>query len=814
MPYTDSADDNNQTIEDDYGISDYVQQQRAQQAAKAAADQERASAQRASDIDSDDPLMQGLVQRYRPADRPADRVDAAALDEPAAPDSSMGGLLSKAAEKLYRGVDTDIREQQAKQAAVIPGVWGSIKQKLSDYINGTNAAPPQEVDAALAATQAANPGASTADVVQKTVAGTADPLSPNYMDQAGRDALGGLGSRGAAASAGGTSTGYAQQGAQAADQARARGENTLYDTPANMAIGRPLYDVDDIQRGTPLNMPQPSSRAAPARAAPRTYIGPQGEERTGPNRAVLPGPGKGRSNRRSDAGDDTGAPGPQYAMADTGTMSDASNDIRSNAGQSDIIRTGPTVDFLGNPIPSGSAREFGPYLADQSRVSPDSIRVGPQQQATGYARSTYTGSQGEERTGPNTLVAQGTPVDNPVMQERLADLQQRIQAQTGLSNTEAARLAYDTAERDPSQLTPRYENPPTRRPAASQSTGYANQPPSAAGFSGAVGNNVTTIPVRQGAFTPAGAAPAPAGAVPAPRGPTNEDFTRDVAEGRAGMKNAGTPYTPRTDAGGGTANPTYPQGYKLVPAAPAQGTVSDYDRAVVGPDGKVVSYVRKGDNPPSSDVMMNKVYSDNYNKNREDFFQRLRAGEPTGIGLGRGYDFSKPLPARQAPTAQSMADRDEAVRQNIIHAPAQGAGGDPVQDLLQRASQTRDVNAQRMFTNEAYKIQEARRVNQQKSADATLKTFSTGEQNLIKSIYTKENAGNQLTPAEQALKDDYVTRIQQHSRSQQGGGQAAARAPTAQSTGAPVRVSSPAQARSLPSGTRIILPDGSPGIVP
>jgi hypothetical protein len=186
----------------------------------------------------------------------------------------------------------------------------------------------------------------------------------------------------------------------------------------------------------------------------------------------------------------------------------------------------------------------------------------------------------------------------------------------------------------------------------------------------------------------------------------------------------------------------------------------------------------------------------------------------TGQG---GLDLSKPLPPEQAPTPASQAAAQAELAARAAggrSAPGGQQSNDPVQDLLRRAAQTSDVNAQRMFTNEAYKIQETRRVNQQKSADAALKTFSTGEQNLIKSIYTKENGGNTLTPAEQALKDDYVTRIQQHSRSQQGGGQAAARAPTAQSTGAPVRVSSPAQARSLPSGTRIILPDGSPGIVP
>jgi hypothetical protein len=162
---------------------------------------------------------------------------------------------------------------------------------------------------------------------------------------------------------------------------------------------------------------------------------------------------------------------------------------------------------------------------------------------------------------------------------------------------------------------------------------------------------------------------------------------------------------------------------------------------------------------------------------------RLAHGDPTAIADLRarasgqpGVDRSKPLPPAQAATAESMAatQAEQARRTRGGFAAPAGGSGDPVQDLLARAAQTSDPNAQRMFTNEAYKIQETRRINQQKSADAALKTFSTGEQTLIKSIYTKENAGNTLTPAEQALKDDYVNRIRQHSRSQSGGQQGAA----------------------------------------
>jgi hypothetical protein len=134
---------------------------------------------------------------------------------------------------------------------------------------------------------------------------------------------------------------------------------------------------------------------------------------------------------------------------------------------------------------------------------------------------------------------------------------------------------------------------------------------------------------------------------------------------------------------------------------------------------------------------------------------------------------------------------------------------DPVQDLLRRAKETSDPNAQRMFTNEAYKIQETRRVNQQKSADAALNTFSKGKQDLIKSIYTKANSQGEdtLTPDEKALRDEHVRRTLELQRQSGGGGAPAGSQPR-------VKVGSIAEARKLPSGTLITLPDGSPGQVP
>jgi hypothetical protein len=239
---------------------------------------------------------------------------------------------------------------------------------------------------------------------------------------------------------------------------------------------------------------------------------------------------------------------------------------------------------------------------------------------------------------------------------------------------------------------------------------------------------------------------------------------------------------------------------KLVPTSGGQ-----YDRALVGSDGVALRYIPKGAPAPSSDDAAGAYAS----RNLGELQDRLKRGDPTA--LAQQYDVSKPLPPAQAATPQSTAAAQAEMATRAAggrSAPGGQQSNDPVQDLLQRAAQTSDVNAQRMFTNEAYKIQEQRRINQQKSADAALSTFNKGQQELIKSIFTKSNSQGEdaLTPDEKALKNEYVVRMRQHSRGQQGGGQATA--------GGPIRVNSMADAARLPRGTQFLDPNGNLRTVP
>jgi hypothetical protein len=632
----------------------------------------------------------------------------------------------------------------------------TVTDAIKSYLGGDNAAPPQEVDAALAATQAADPTASTAEVVQKTIAGTADPLSPNYMDQAGQDALGGLG-RSSTAGQAPAKTGYDQTTQPTTSEGRAQALGA-----GAPAVPRELTRQDLINAGM---SPGEAARVLEDNGAMVAAIGPKVSRFLPPgflddpyNRANLArfttqrgAPMSGRDDAPVLGRDDYLMPGGNdgiYESLATKLINRADNRA---AVAKEQARQAPRINPYYNPQVGYDSQN--PPSREGTVIPQYDIPSGGGTAATAGGSSsnnknTNSRSRGGAR-GRRSDAGDDTSVPGP--QYAVADTGMMSDASNDVRSTLPAGSVAAATQ-------------------APQATGYANQAPSAGGFSGTAGNNVTTIPVRQGA---------PAAATPA------------------------------------AAAPAYPQGYTLAPTSD-----TTYDRAVVGPDGKVVSYVRKGDAPPSTQDLAGTLF----NNNLGELDARMKRGDPVAVaavqaratGQG-GLDLSKPLPPEQAPTPASQAAAQAELAARAAggrSAPGGQQSNDPVQDLLRRAAQTSDVNAQRMFTNEAYKIQETRRVNQQKSADAALKTFSTGEQNLIKSIYTKENGGNTLTPAEQALKDDYVTRIQQHSRSQQGGGQAAARAPTAQSTGAPVRVSSPAQARSLPSGTRIILPDGSPGIVP
>jgi hypothetical protein len=112
-----------------------------------------------------------LNARRGAASAPAQRTQEA----PATGESGMGELLSRAGSKLYGGIDERIRADQAARAEVLPKAWGSMKQALADYINGANAASPEELSQAKQNEANQNPNLSTPEVVQNVIAGPPDP---------------------------------------------------------------------------------------------------------------------------------------------------------------------------------------------------------------------------------------------------------------------------------------------------------------------------------------------------------------------------------------------------------------------------------------------------------------------------------------------------------------------------------------------------------------------------------------------------------------------------------------------------------------
>jgi hypothetical protein len=97
------------------------------------------------------------------------------VQEPVSGETDIGTLLSRSGSKLYSGMDERIRAEQAAKAAVLPRAWGSVKQALAEYINGANAASPEDLSRAKQNEANQNPGLSTPEVVQNIIAGPPDP---------------------------------------------------------------------------------------------------------------------------------------------------------------------------------------------------------------------------------------------------------------------------------------------------------------------------------------------------------------------------------------------------------------------------------------------------------------------------------------------------------------------------------------------------------------------------------------------------------------------------------------------------------------
>lgn len=116
----------------------------------------------------------------------------------------------------------------------------------------------------------------------------------------------------------------------------------------------------------------PRSAPRAGRAPTRTYIGPQGEERTGPNRAVVP-----RGGRRSELDDDTGAPAPSTGYAgtdvdDTQTLPPEIANARAEV---------PATTGYNQPLPPPSGRPFTPNFNEgmnaPGSAAPAPFQAGP-----------------------------------------------------------------------------------------------------------------------------------------------------------------------------------------------------------------------------------------------------------------------------------------------------------------------------------------------------------------------------------------------------------------------------------------------------
>jgi hypothetical protein len=99
------------------------------------------------------------------------------------------------------------------------GAYGNIKQALADYVNGTNAAPPADVDSAAQNIANQNPNLSAPEVVQRLIAGPPDP-NTSQLPTAEAPAPP---AETTAPSTAGSATGYAQAGVDPLQQAISEG---------------------------------------------------------------------------------------------------------------------------------------------------------------------------------------------------------------------------------------------------------------------------------------------------------------------------------------------------------------------------------------------------------------------------------------------------------------------------------------------------------------------------------------------------------------------------------------------------------------
>jgi hypothetical protein len=510
--------------------------------------------------EQDPEFMAQLARRYR---NPAAGMGVQP-DAPVSAESDILPLAAGAAGTLLSHIGQGYASMGRGIGNAVSGAYGSLKEALAAYANGDNAAPPAVVDAALQKTaDALPPGTDKSQVVQAAIAGTANPLSPDYMDQAGRDVFGGAGGSTTIGQAP-ARTGYDQT------QTAPTIASTAAPTALAQAVNPPLSRQDLIERGFDaeqadriINAGDPNdpltkglSRFLPDgflddpnnRKNLQDMLSTQQGKRVYQEYVTPEGFSAGRLSGLSKV---IGYSNPYINATDRGTLEGLAHQLidQANSGNapatSDLQQKVSTGYNPSNMQQALRMRAAGTLPSDiQRQQDMRNLTYDPTGAQEAPEPPMRSSGDGGGSTSRNTN--RNTKTRAPAARGRRSDLDTGTEApvQTAMADSGTMSDASNDI---------RSTVPAGAQVAAAGQTGYANQPPAPGGFSGAAGP-ATDVAVRPGAFTPAGAAVPAAPAAPA----------------------------------------ELPNGMKLVPTSGGQ-----YDRAIVGSDGRVLQYIPKGQPSPS-----------------------------------------------------------------------------------------------------------------------------------------------------------------------------------------------------------------------
>jgi hypothetical protein len=228
----------------------------------------------------------------------------------------------------------------------------------------------------------------------------------------------------------------------------------------------------------------------------------------------------------------------------------------------------------------------------------------------------------------------------------------------------------------------------------------------------------------------------------------------------------------------------------------------------VGPNGETIG----SSVPANRDLAPHEVSEMYYKHNEMQAEKRMRLGDPVAV-QALTVDRNKlyqPLPPPQQPTAESRAiARDYLVKNNIIHpdSPILGGGGAGGGNI---SSQPPRPTGNKLQDDYNFKVWQQQRIaetsqasRQQQASIAASRDMTVHQQQELINIREAKKAGTPLTPIQKQIDELHQ---QKTLELMQGGG--------GQNGGGAIRVNSVQEAMQLPHGTHIILPDGSPGVVP